>query len=1015
MPNPLSLYLFSADYSYESNGDPVVRLFCKDRSSRSCTVFVRGFKPYFYLNPELESEDALGALREELLQRFNQIRDIQIVDRFTPFGYQDEKKKMLLIVAQDPKNVRELRESAKNYGTIYEADILFKNRFLVDTGLRSNSWIKARSYRPTRTNTVSTKRKLETIPSNLELDDFDEHPELRYLCVDIECLAESGDGMPQPEVDPIIMISLSFSQPFEGRDNMVLVSRPVSIEDTQGMESEEEMLRAFLDILKRFDPDVLLGYNSNQFDFPYIIDRMRGLGIKPKMGRAEKNSYYRTFGNSTRVNITGRVVVDVLPLVKKDFALKRYGLGEVSKAILGREKLDVSHTEIPRLWKSQGKGLRKLIDYSRRDAELPLEILLSKRLLDRYIALAQASGTLLQDLVEAGQSIMIDNLLLRELRNYHRVMPCKPDDEETARRKQIRKDLGLKGGHVLEPETGLQENVVVMDYKSLYPTIMIAKNICVSTLKGKGFVSQDEYRGIVPRILEELLSRRLEIKEKLKQVEKEEEYRILDMTQWAIKILLNSFYGYFGYIRSRMYDLTIANTVTRTGRETITETKRIIEKQIDRVYIADSKVLLKEECDVQDDALEVALRVVYGDTDSVFVKLSPTDGQKVSIGESEASSLGARLGEILTRSLPPPMELQYEAFSQRALFVTKKRYALFCEGKEPAVKVKGLETVRREWCNLATEAMKEVLKLLLRRGDIEAASEYMKSLIEDLREDRIKLDKLIQTRTLSKRPSEYKGRQPHAELCQKMQRRDPASAPDVGTRVPFVITSGSGLLVERAEDPDYVLENGLTLDHEYYIRRQILPPVRRIFEALGFQIDELVADSSQLTLLDAFGETKPKPAAEPKVPKPERYPILGHDLEEFICPGCSASFTIMDLSEFVCPECGEELDDDTSSSVISEIMGLARAAAVKGGTRDFVCGRCGKTYRRIPLSGTCGCSGQVVPRSVEVAVAPLMDLVEAASPSIRNGSINLQMSMIRMDFGSIEAEEAPQMSLGDFL
>ena len=1015
MPDPLSLYLLSADYSYESNGDPVIRLFCRDGEGGSVTTFVRGFRPYFYIYPDLESDDSLRALEEELKQRFSQIVDIQLVEKFLPSGYQEQKRKMLLVITKEPRQVRDLRESLKKYGKIFEADILFKNRFMVDYGLSGNSWVRTENYRPTQTNTVFTKLKVETLAKHLKPVEVDEHPEFRYLCVDIECLVEAGNGLPQPESDPIIMIALAFSEPFEGMTDIVLVSRPLKVEGTQGLENEKVMLERFIEILRRYDPDIILGYNSNEFDFPYIIDRMRQLGVKPKLGRADKNSFYRRFGNKTRVTITGRVVVDVLPLIRKDFSLKRYGLGVVSKEILGKEKLDVSHTEIPTLWKSQGKGLAKLVEYSRRDATLTLEIILSKRLLDRYVALAKVSGTFLQDLIEAGQSIMIDNLLLRELRVYDRVMPCKPDDEETSRRKEIRERESLKGGHVLEPKTGLQENVIIMDYKSLYPTIMIANNICFSTLKGREFVSREKYKGIVPRILEGLLEKRLLLKKRSEKAGKEE-FRILDTTQWAIKILLNSFYGYFGYIRSRMYELIIANAVTKTGRENITTTREIIEKQIKNAYLKGGKVFFEDEIKGPHDGyIEVSLDVVYGDTDSVFVKLIPANGEKRDIDSFAAAALGAKMGRILTSSLPPPMELQYEAFAQRALFVTKKRYALYMEGKDPPIKVKGLETVRREWCNLATEAMTNILNLLLQKGDVEGTSAYMRTLIEDLRENRTPLEKLVQTRTLSKRPQEYKGRQPHVELYHKIKRRDPASTPQIGTRIPFVITQGKGLLVERAEDPTYITENNLKIDHDYYIRRQILPPVRRIFEALGLEIDELVADSSQRTLLESFGKKEVKQVAKKKPRIKEPTAVLGYDLGGIICPRCSQSFTILDLSEFRCPECGEDLPDGSCERIVCEVVELAKRAAIRGGTRPFVCGRCGRSYRRMPLTGVCECSGQIVPRSVDVEVAPLMELVESAPPTMRGSMIDLQIAMIKMNFESIQVREAPQMTLADFL
>jgi DNA polymerase I len=714
------------------------------------------------------------------------------------------------------------------------------------------------------------------------------------------------------------------------------------------------------------------------------------------------------------VTIPGRVVVDVLPLVRRDFKLKRYGLGSVSKEILGKDKLDVAHTEIPTLWKSRGSGLEKLVEYSRRDAQLTLEILVSKNLLDRYVALAQASGTFLQDLIEAGQSIMIDNLLLRELRKYDRVMPCKPDDQETGRRREVRESEGLKGGHVLDPEAGLQENVIVMDYKSLYPTIMIANNICFSTLQGREFIARDKYKGIVPRILEGLLEKRQILKAKAKKAKGPEDFRILDMTQWAVKILLNSFYGYFGYLRSRMYELIIANAVTSMGRDTIVRTKEIIENEIGRAALHEGQVFLKEGIDSgPEGSIIVSLKVVYGDTDSVFVKIDP-ENREAEIGDREAVALGGMMAKILTGLLPPPMELQYEAFAKRSLFVTKKRYALYSEGMDPAIKVKGLETVRREWCNLATEAMKTVLSLLLEKGDVEQASEYMKDLIKDLRNNRITVDRLVQTRSLSKRPQEYKGRQPHLELYHKIKERDPASAPQIGDRVPFVITHGKGLLVERAEDPTYVTENDIRIDHDYYINRQIIPPVRRIFEALGLGIDELVADHQQRTLLDAFGAggvEKPLPKVKPL----RRQPVLGVELEEIVCTNCSKGFTVIDLSDFTCPECGEELVQESCTRILLDVVELAKRAASEGGTRAFVCGNCGKDYRRIPLTGTCDCAGQIVPKSVDVEVAPLMELVEAAPQSMRNGNLDLQIEMIRTNFDSLRSKEAPQLTLADYL
>jgi hypothetical protein len=124
---------------------------------------------------------------------------------------------------------------------------------------------------------------------------------------------------------------------------------------------------------------------------------------------------------------------------------------------------------------------------------------------------------------------------------------------------------------------------------------------------------------------------------------------------------------------------------------------------------------------------------------------------------------------------------------------------------------------------------------------------------------------------------------------------------------------------------------------------------------------------------------------------------------------------VIDLLDFTCPECGEELVQESCNRILLDVVELAKRAAAEGGTRSFVCGNCGTDYRRIPLTGTCECSGQIVPKSVDVEVAPLMELVEAAPQSMRNGTLDLQIEMIRTNFDSLRSKEAPQMTLADYI
>lgn len=206
--------------------------------------------------------------------------------------------------------------------------------------------------------------------------------------------------------------------------------------DVLPCKDETDMLNRFFEIICEYDPDIVAGYNHQDFDIPYITDRVKALNAKggeninPVVGRDGSHIGYRRFGLITRTEVKGRVVVDALPLVRRAFSLKQYTLRAVSKELLSREKLDVPPLEMEEHWNdSGGEKFLKFVDYARRDAELALELVLNLRLLDKYIALAQVSGSLLQEIVDGGQTSMVETLLLREFGLRDRVILPKPGDE----------------------------------------------------------------------------------------------------------------------------------------------------------------------------------------------------------------------------------------------------------------------------------------------------------------------------------------------------------------------------------------------------------------------------------------------------------------------------------------------------------------------------------------------------------------------------------------------------------
>lgn len=912
--------ILDANYVYDPDGFPIVQLFGTTPSGGPVTVQASGFLPYFYARiDESRIEAAIDGIRAMGLSA-------EVVERFRPVGYQRRPTKMLKVVAKDPKSVREFRESVLSVPGIlevYETDVLFKNRFLIDLDLGGMRWaeVDAEEERGGKEREKAEVAIIGPVPyaslrpaasgpggkglerSGSEGDGAEEVKEaggakarpnapLRTMAFDIECLPLHG-AMPNPETSPVIMISLAFDPPCRGKEDLVLVGRDLDCPrgDVLCSKGEREMLSRFIEILKDYDPDVVAGYNSAEFDFPYLEERARRLNLDVRVGRDRSPWRVRKIVNQTRVEITGRVVVDLLPLVRSSFSLKRYTLRNASLELLGVEKHDVEPKEMEALWSASGEEFARLVSYSRRDSYLALHLLTDLKLLDKYIALAQTSGSLLQDVIDGGQTGMVENFLFRKFQERGRVIPPKPDaDLSSARAAQ---SFELKGGAVLEPKKGLVEDVLILDYRSLYPSIMMAHNLCYSTVvtdehppsevvvrppSGGEFVLPSASPGIVPGVLRDLLAQRTDIKRRMKSAS-DEERNILDAQQYALKILLNSFYGYSGYARARLYSLPLANAVTSFGRSNIQNTKNMVE-EIGSVYVRDGKALLPEEMatDPGDSFPAVGelkrfdLSVVYGDTDSVFIRLKPFGGRGEKPNLEEAELVGRKIAETVTSRLPPPMELVFEAFARRGLFLVKKRYALWVFEKvgsewRDKIKVRGMETVRRDWCELTSKTLNRCLELVLMEGKVDEAVDLAKSVIDrlqrlDLREDPEILDDLVLTRRYTKSTAAYKNKQPHVQLAEKMRARG-GRVPQVGDRVPFVIVRGKGLFVDRAEDPSYALDEGLKIDTDYYINKQILPPLLRLLAPFGVSKEQLVCCPEQQRLFDI---APPRAAAKGRAP-----------------------------------------------------------------------------------------------------------------------------------------------------
>ena len=799
--------ILDCTYTHNWEGEPIIHLYGVGGKH----VTRSGHRPYFYC----EFTDNINNDVAVRLLYSRGIHDFERVERFRPIGYQSKPTTMYQIFTTSPRDVRQLREEVSripNIFKIYEADIPYKNQWLIDNGLGGFADIDCGGDAP-----------------------------ISYCSFDIECLVPPEGTMPTSDKDPVILISMAFSPKFEGSDRVVLSTKPTNYQGCPVIlcKDEHHLITTFLSLFNMYNPDIIAGYNTNQFDFPYLQGRCKVLGISPKCTRDNREWYIRNrFDGGIDVTITGRVVVDLLPIIRANYSLNRYNLATAA-SLVNYEKLDVSPKEMRNAYLGDySESWDKVIAYSDRDAELVMKLLLDLKLIDKYIAISTVSGTLLQDVVNLGQTKLIDNLIIREFKKHGRIMNMRPKIEDED---EDDDGVGYTGATVIDPETGLHEQIVILDYQSLYPSIMRAHNICptmiikdekcdqyVETVNGVKFANKEP--GIVPKILENLFNERVKYKKLMKESTNQADKDRYDNMQYSYKILLNSTYGFFGYQRSRLYDVDVAQSVTAVGRDTLLKTKTVIENN-----------------------KKYDLKVIAGDTDSVFIKIN-----KLNCDYNIASKIATEIHDEMATILPPPMNLDFEAYSDRGVFLKKKRYAMRLVGPDGKFKLKmrGIETRRRDFTAYTVETLEQIINILLSTGDKKQAATYANLQVARIKglasinDDPELVKKLLLTKKFSRPIDGYKAMMPHIEAIKRAINRGEA-APSIGDRIAYYVIEGrSKKISDLTELETYAHDKGLNINKKYYLEKQLIPPINRIFEAINYNWIKEESISKQKTLFD---------------------------------------------------------------------------------------------------------------------------------------------------------------------
>jgi len=767
-------FILQPTFRVES-GRPVVLLYGKLETGAPFLVRDTRFVPYFYvLRSAVRQARELGARI-----------DLEGPARTALHGGPVARVPLVL-----PHDALPLRDRLTAAGIeCFEADVRLPYRYLIDHGIRSATTIRGTS-RPAE--------GIGAVFDNPVLGPAEWSPALTVLSLDIET---------DPSARRLLSVGLAGCGAAEV---LLLTSAGQSCPPgAVACRTEAELLRTLVRRVRELDPDVLTGWNVVDFDLE-VLSRIAGrTGVALELGRGPGALRIRRsdgWRGVSQAQVPGRVILDGIALLRgASVRMESYALNAVAREVLGKEKTVSGAERVGEIQRMFASDREAFVNYNLQDCRLVLEILDRLHLIELTVQRSLLTG-MPPDRVAASIA-SFDFLYLSELRHRGIVAPSvAPTGGD---------DLPSSGGHVLEPAPGLYRNVLVLDFKSLYPSVIRTFQIDplgrlprpradddpIIAPNGAAFRREP---GILPGLLEDLFPRRETAK------------RAGDaVASQAIKILMNSFYGVLGTPACRFASPDLANAITGFGREILLWSRSRIE--------------------------QFGHRVLYGDTDSLFV-LSGLDDP------SQAEGLATTLVERLNRDLrqhvrdtwrvDSRLELEFERLYLRLLLPAirhgttgaRKRYAGLVQAPEgPRVIFTGMEVVRRDWTRLARRVQRELYERLFFDLPVD---DYLLGIVRDLRAGRLD-DALVYRKALRKRLDEYTASTPpHVAAARKMIGRP-------GRIIDYVITEAG---------PEPASERSSPIDHEHYVQKQIRPVAEPVLSLLGLEFDRVVGDDSQLSL-----------------------------------------------------------------------------------------------------------------------------------------------------------------------
>nr|XP_015209617.1 PREDICTED: LOW QUALITY PROTEIN: DNA polymerase zeta catalytic subunit [Lepisosteus oculatus] len=695
--------------------------------------------------------------------------------------------------------------------------------------------------------------------------DLEPDPEFDPICALFYCITSDAllPGTDKTELTGAIVVDKDYSSCGPGSESTapLLVRSGITGLQVTYTTDEKELFQAVIDTIRRYDPDILLGYEVQMRSWGYLLQRASALGVdlcqqlsrvpgdaKENRFSAESDEYGAD--TMTEINIIGRITLNVWRMMKTEVTLNNYSFENVAFHVLHQRFPLFSPRTLSEWFDHRTHLYRwKVVDHYVGRARGTLQLLEQHDLIGRTSELARLFGIQFFHVLTRGSQYRVESMMLRIAKpmNYIAVTPS------TQQRAQMRAPQCIP--LVMEPESRFYSNsVLVLDFQSLYPSIVIAYNYCFSTCLGhvENLGTHDEFRfgctslrvppdllyllrnditvspngvafvkasvrkGVLPSMLEEILRTRIMVKQSMKAYKHDKAItRMLDARQLGLKLIANVTYGYTAAnFSGRMPSVEVGDSIVHKARETLERAIKLVN-----------------------DTKKWGAQVVYGDTDSMFVLLKGAT-------KEQAFKIGNEIAEAVTATNPKPVKLKFEKVYLPCVLQTKKRYVGYMyeslDQKDPAFDAKGIETVRRDGCPAVSKILERSIRLLFDTRDVSQVKQYVQRQCVKILEGKASMQDL----TFAK---EYRGSGsyrpgacvPALELTRRMLAYDRRLEPRVGERVPYVVVYGlPGVpLIQLVRRPVEVLQDpGLRLNATYYISKQILPPLERVFALIGVDV-----------------------------------------------------------------------------------------------------------------------------------------------------------------------------------